>query len=59
MWFRRLLWEIGQERFEPRRNRCNRRVVKYQVSNYAKKQPHQRLGPPLRKSFLETVVMLV
>jgi hypothetical protein len=58
-WYRRLLWEIGQERLQPRRNRINPRVAKHQVSNYGKKQPHQRPCPPLRKSFLDTVVMLV
>lgn len=58
-WYRRLIWEIGQERLESRRNRINPRVVKHQVSNYAKKLPHQRPCPPLRKSFLDTVVMLI
>jgi hypothetical protein len=58
-WYRRLLWEIGQERLVPRRNRINPRVVKHQVSNYGKKHPHHRPCPPLRKSFLETVVMLI
>ena len=58
-WYRRLLWEIAQERLEQRRNRINPRVVKHQVSNYAKKHPHHRPCPPLRKSFLETVVMLI
>lgn len=58
-WYRRLLWEIAHERLEPRRNRINPRVVKHQVSNYAKKHPHHRPCPPLRKSFLDTVVMLI
>ena len=58
-WFRRLLWEIAQEKIEPRRNRINPRVVKHQVSNYAKKHPHHRPVPTLRKSFIETVVMLI
>jgi hypothetical protein len=58
-WLSRLLWEIGQQRVEPRRNRINPRVVKHQVSNYAKKHPHHRPAPKLRKSFLEGVVMLV
>jgi hypothetical protein len=57
--WRRLLWEIALERVEPRRNRINPRVVKQQVSNYAKKHPHHRGIPPPRKSFLETVVMLI
>ena len=58
-WYRRLIGEIGQERLESRNNRINPRVVKHQVSNYAKKLPHQRPCPPLRKSFLDTVVMLI
>jgi hypothetical protein len=58
-WWTRLLWEIGQQRIEPRRNRVNPRVVKHQVSNYAKKHPHHRGVPSARKSFLETVVMLI
>ncbi len=58
-WWRRLLWEVALERVEPRRNRINPRVVKQQVSNYAKKHPHHRGVPPPRKSFVETVVMLV
>jgi hypothetical protein len=58
-WYRRLLWEISTERLEPRRNRINPRVVKHQVSNYARKHPHHRPSPQLRKSFLETVIMLI
>lgn len=58
-WWRRVLWEISLERVEPRRNRINPRVVKHQVSNYGKKHPHHRPVLPLRKTFLEGVVMLV
>ena len=58
-WFGRLMWEIAQERLEPRRNRINPRVVKHQVSNYAKKHPHHRPVPPLRMSFIESVVMTI
>lgn len=57
-WYERLIGEIGRETLEPRRNRVNPRVVKHQVSNYAKKHPHHRPGPP-RKSFIETVVMTI
>lgn len=56
-WWQRLIGEIGWEIIEPRRNRINPRVVKHQVSNYAKKHPHHRPVPPLRKSFIESVVM--
>ncbi len=41
-WYRNLIWEIGREQIEPRRNRINPRVVKHQVSNYAKKHPQYR-----------------
>jgi hypothetical protein len=58
-WYKRLLWEITLEQLEPRRNRINPRVVKHQISNYGKKHPHHRPCPPPRKSFLETVVMLI
>ena len=58
-WWERLIWEIGREILEPRRHRVNPRVVKHQVSNYAKKHPHHRPVPPLRKSFIESVVMTI
>ena len=58
-WYERLIGEIRQEQIEPRRNRINPRVVKHQVSNYAKKHPHHRPVPPLRKSFIESVVMTI
>jgi len=58
-WYRRLLWEIGEQRLEPRRCRVNPRVVKHQVSNYAKKHPYHRGIPSRRKPFLETVFMLI
>lgn len=53
-----LLWELGQERTEPRRNRVNPRVVKQPLRKWAKKQPDHRNQPPLTKTFAETVVML-
>jgi hypothetical protein len=59
LWYRRLLWEISAQTIEPRRPRIHPRVVKHQVSNYSKKQPHHRGLPSLRKPFLETVVMLI
>jgi hypothetical protein len=58
-WHRRLLWEISEQTIEPRRPRINPRVVKHQVSDYAKKHAHHRGLPSLRKPFLETVVMLI
>ena len=58
-WLKSLLWEIGEQRIEPRRIRVNPRVVKHQVSNYGKKHPHHRGVPSARKSFLDTVVMVI
>jgi len=59
LWYRRLLWEISGQTIEPRRPRINPRVVKHQISNYAKKHPYHRGTPSARKPFLETVVMLI
>ena len=56
-WVRAALWEMSQERLEPRRNRINPRVVKRKMSKYAKKRPHHRHPPPLTKTFAETVVI--
>jgi len=58
-WYRRLLWEIREQTIELRRPRINPRVVKHQVSNYAKKHPYHRGMPSTRKPFLEAVVMLM
>jgi len=57
-WCEWLLWEIGQERIEPRRNRVNPRVIKQKMSKWPKKRPQHRHPPPLTKAFVETVVML-
>jgi hypothetical protein len=57
-WYRGLLWEIQDERIEPRRNRINPRVIKRKVSKWKKKRPEHRKLPPLKKTFLETVVMI-
>ena len=56
-WYERLLWEMAQERIEPRRNRVNPRVVKRKMSKFAKKRPQHRGRPPLKKTFAETVVI--
>jgi hypothetical protein len=58
-WYAALLWEMGQERTEPRRNRINPRVVKRKMSKFAKKRPAHRPVPPLTKTFIETVVLLI
>lgn len=56
-WCAGLLWEIGQEVIEPRRNRVNPRVVKRKMSKFAKKRPEHRGRPPLKKTFAQSVVI--
>jgi Insertion element 4 transposase N-terminal/Transposase DDE domain len=56
-WYRDLLWELQQERTEPRRNRINPRVIKRKMSKWKKKRPEHRHLPPLKKTFSESVVM--
>jgi hypothetical protein len=57
-WCESLLWELGQERTEPRRNRINPRVIKQKMSKWPKKRPAHRHPPPLTKTFAEAVVMV-
>src|SRR5512135_514400 len=59
-WYRGLLWEMQRDRTddEVRRNRINPRVVKRKMSKFQKKRPEHRHVPPLKKTFVETVVML-
>jgi hypothetical protein len=57
-WYRSLLWEMQDERTDPRRNRINPRVIKKQISNWEKKKPEHRKLPPLKKTFREAVVMI-
>lgn len=57
-WYAGLLWEMQQEKIEPRRNRINPRVIKQKISKWKKKQPHHRPAPKLTKTFIETVVMI-
>jgi hypothetical protein len=57
-WYRGLLWEMQDERTDPRRNRINPRVIKKPQSNWKKKRPEDRRLAPLRKTFPETVVMI-
>lgn len=57
-WYEALLWELGQERTDPRRNRINPRVIKQKIGKWPKKQPRHRHIPPLTKTFIESVVML-
>ena len=57
-WYRGLLWEMQDERTDPRRNRINPRVIKKPMSNRNNKQPEHRRLLPLKKTFRETVVMI-
>jgi hypothetical protein len=57
-WYDALLWEMQQEVIEPRRNRVNPRVIKRKMSRWKKKRPEHRGMPPLKKRFIETVVMV-
>jgi len=57
-WCETLLWELSQERTEPRRNRINPRVIKQKMSKWKKKRPKHRRPPPLTKTFAEAVVTL-
>jgi len=57
-WCESLLWELGREITEPRRNRINPRVIKRKMSKWLKKRPEHRHPPPLTKTFDESVVMV-
>jgi transposase IS4-like protein/DDE family transposase len=56
-WYEDLLWEMGQERLPQRRNRVNPRVVKRKMSKFRKKRAHHRPVPPLKKKFVEAIVL--
>lgn len=58
-WFECLIAEMREEKTEPRRNRANPRVIKRKMSKWPKKRPHHRPVEPLRKSFVESVVMTI
>jgi hypothetical protein len=57
-WVEQVLWEMGAERLEARRNRINPRVIKRRFSKWPRKKPIHRNLPPLKKTFMETVVMM-
>jgi hypothetical protein len=57
-WYVTLLWEMGRERIEQRRNRIHPRVIKRKMSKWKKKRPEHRHPPPLQKTFWQSVVML-
>lgn len=56
-WYEELLWEMGQEQLPQRRNRVNPRVVKRKMSKFGKKRAHHRPVPPLKKKFVEAIVL--
>jgi hypothetical protein len=56
-WCEGLLDEMSRERIDPRRNRINPRVIKRKMKNWLKKRPEHRHLPPLKKTFMESVVM--
>jgi len=56
-WYDSLLWELGHEQIEPRRNRINPRVIKQKLSKWPKKQSRHRHPPPLTKTFVESIVV--
>jgi hypothetical protein len=58
-WYDRLLRDIAREQLPARDNRCNPRVVKRKMSNFAlkRKQHCQPLQPT--KSFAEAIVILI
>jgi hypothetical protein len=58
-WYEGLMWELGRQLLPPRENRVNPRVVKRKMSKFKKKRPEHRPVPPLKKTFVESVVMLI
>ena len=56
-WYAGLLEELGNETADPRRNRVNPRVIKRKMSKWKKKRAEHRRLPPLKKTFIESVVM--
>lgn len=56
-WYESLLWEMRHEVIEDRRNRTNPRVIKRKMSKWPKKRAVHRNLPPLKKTFVESVVM--
>ena len=56
-WYEALLWEMSQEVLPERRNRINPRVVKRKMSKFLKKRAKHRPVPPLKKKFVEAIVL--
>lgn len=59
-WCEGLLDEMSHERTDLiRRNRINPRVIKRKMKSWLKKRPEHRHLPPLKKTFMESVVMTI
>ena len=58
-WRQNLLAELREELLPPRRNRINPRVIKRKMAKWPKKQPSQRHPPPLKKTFMQSIVLLI
>ncbi len=56
-WYERLLGEMGHEQLPSRENRVNPRVIKRKMSKFKKKRLQHKHIPPLKKRFIETVVI--
>lgn len=58
-WHQHLLAELREELLPPRRNRINPRVIKRKMAKWPKKQPAHRHPPPLQKTFMQSIVLIV
>jgi|tagenome__1003787_1003787.scaffolds.fasta_scaffold20796198_1 hypothetical protein len=56
-WGRAFLRELARERLQPRRQRCNPRVVKRKMSKFKKKRLQHRGIKPLARPFADTIVV--
>lgn len=56
-WYRGLLRELREERLPPRANRVNYRVIKRKMSRWPRAHAQHRSRPPLKKTFMQTVVI--
>lgn len=57
-WYDNLLTEIGEEWLEERRDRCNPRVIKRNMSKWPRKRPEHRHWPQPTMNFRQSLVML-
>ncbi|MDP7305346.1 MAG: hypothetical protein QGG09_19705, partial [Pirellulaceae bacterium] len=57
-WYRALLWEMNDERCDPKRNRINPRVINRKMPGGPKKRPQHRHPPPPTKTFKQSVVVI-